>query len=448
MNRLIENLAPVRSSESWLRFAIYSLIVFSTFSRTGVDGSIILLEFVVLYRWLRFRRIEKPPFWMAAPFLVFLGTAVLSSLVNPNLPGNLIALHGLFRFLLPFVMVPALFAVDSRRLLSVFAAIVVLVALYGMAQYYFGINWLRPEKTSLIPLGSVSEGGSVLYRAKGVFRNPIIYSSVMLMVGVLLVSLFMSARGTEKKFWLAAGVMSFVAVASSGTRSAALGLFVGLLVLAVRLRPRYSVPLISISLAGFALLAGLVLSGKLRMEGGEVAAYPLAARFLNSNIENATERLYRWEAGWLAIQQNPWLGVGPDKTLKAKVIRFMIKVSRKHGNYKYRLLPTGLIHNVHLQVAFHYGWLGLAAVFGIWAAFFYWNGLWIRRAGAEAPFEVGILWGTSAALAGSLIDGFFNNNFLDGMNQAVIMMFFGLSLHSGLVIRRRLAGGSEGGGDG
>ena len=448
-------LTALRRSETWLGAPVYLLVIFSAFSRTGVELSIIMLVLAAAYRWVRFPPGGAPPLWIVSPFLLWFGVALLSTLVNPNFWGNLTSLPDLFRFLLPFAILPALFAVDVRRLLLAYLAFISLMALYGVVQYYTGINWLRPGGAPLLPMETVAKGGEFVYRAKGVYRNPIIYSSVMLMTAPLFLSLFFSERGSGRYIWLFGALMGVVAVTVSVTRSAGLGLFVGLLVLALRLRPRVSIPLIAVALAVFAAFAGLILSGSLKPDRHGRERSPTLYRLVNTTVETSRERLYRWEAGWMAIKENPWLGVGPDKTLKSQVIHYMIKVSRKHRirvprgqrvkgspryrSYRYRLLPTGLIHNVHLQVAFHYGWLGFLAALSIWVTTFVWCGLWIRRAGKDFSFETGLLWGAAGGLAGSIVDGFFNNNFLDGMNQAVIMMFIGFAFYAGLRIRDSLA---------
>lgn len=438
MNAIRQATTRLPSSAFWLCFFFYALAICTVFTRTGVDISIGMLLVVATYRGVRNPPRERVPWLVLLPFLAWFGVAVLSTLVNKHFLGNLEALLHYYRFALPFAMIPALYEVNLRRWLLVLLAAFSLITLYGVAQYFTGINWLRLHLELLPQLETVHEGAMVVYRAKGAFRNPIVYSSMMLMIAPFFFSLFLSDTGRERYLWLGGTAMGMLAVALSVTRSAGIGLFVGMLVLVLRLRPRYSVPIITTALAGFTLLAVLTATGIMKEHFGGPHTPPVISRLVNTTLDTGLERLYRWEAGWLAIKKRPWLGVGPDGDLKRRMVRYMKKVSRRHGHYRYRLIPSGLIHNVHIQVAFQLGLLGFLAEMAMWGSVFVWNARWLRRAGEGFALERAIMWGANGALAGSFVDGMFNNNLLDAPNTAVIMIFVGLSLYAGIRIREGL----------
>jgi O-antigen ligase len=444
---LSKTIANLPTSETWLRGSIYALFILSTFSRTGVDLATVALLLVGIYRAVRYPVENRLPYWTWLPFAVLLGGAVLTTVVKPNFVGNLTHLNHLFRFFLPFAMVPALFRVDVRRLLLIYLFFICLMAAYGVLQHYSGVNFLRIGGRTLPTLDNMPNGPNVVYRAKGVFRNPLTYTTMMVMAAPLFLGLFLEAKeeGGKRFLWLFGGVMGAIGIAASVARGAMIGLFLALLVLALRLRPRYSVPIIAVGLALFATVASLAATGWIQAHFAKPNQSPYISRFVNTTIATSRERLYRWEAGWLAIQDNPWLGVGPDKRLKKLVVPYMLEVSKRHGNYGYQLLPSGLVHNVHLQMAIHFGVVGFAAEWGMWIMLFYWSGLWIRRAGEGFPLEKGMLWGASASIAAAIVDGMFNANLLDGADQAIILMFFGIALYAGLRVRRGLGDqGAEG----
>jgi len=96
-------------------------------------------------------------------------------------------------------------------------------------------------------------------------------------------------------------------------------------------------------------------------------------------------------------------------------------------------------HNVYLQVTFELGAIGLAAYLFMWIAVLRWNAIWARRAHGKLPFEAALLSGISCALAASMVAGLFENNFFDAEVRTMILMLMGLSIHTGLVVRREVA---------
>jgi len=94
------------------------------------------------------------------------------------------------------------------------------------------------------------------------------------------------------------------------------------------------------------------------------------------------------------------------------------------------------VHNMYLRMLFELGAVGLAVYLSLWLAVFWWNGMWLRRAGPGEAWERAILWGASAGLAGSLAAGFFEDNLLDAEVQITAMLMVGLCYTTGLVLRR------------
>lgn len=420
--------------QGWQRMLVYGLFMASTFTIAGVEACIVLLMALALWQWWREGGTawQGIPGWFVAGFLALPSVAVVSAAVNPGFLATLDHLRPHYRLFLPFALLPALALVNVPRVLRVYLAFVLLMAAYGAVQYRYGVDWFRPEGRKLI----TPYGGGVVFNAKGNFTHHLTYAGFMLINVPLFLALAAGARGRERWLWAMGAAGAAVATLLSLGRSGWLGMAVGVLVLAaIRLSRRQGLTLVCVGIAAIVLLAVLLSTGWLRERLLREDTPPLVQRLVRTGVEHDVDRLRLWEAGWLALRDKPLLGHGwgnQDPALEP----YRQAVAAQYGGYRFIVKASAGLHNIYLQIAFAAGLLGLAAYLYLWGAIFLWCRRGIAKAKPQQRFEQTLLQGVVGGGAGSLAAGWFENNFLDGEVQALLMMLVGLALWAGLRIHR------------
>jgi O-antigen ligase len=433
-------LMALTSVPGWLRGSCYALFFFSAFTIAGISGASIALYLAALAHWLREPVRERLPGWLLAGLLLLPAAAVLSALVNPDPLSNLIGLRREYAIFLPLALLPALALVSGRRLLQVWLVPIVIVAAYAGIQYFWGVDWTRPEGHKLVrPL----KNAGVFY-GKGTFSHHLTFAGYMLVAGVLFAGLAWRDGTSSRRWWALGAFAALAGVAVSLGRSAWIGAAVGLVLVALDFPRRLWLPLLT-GAALFVLVGGLWGSGWLQeiippgLHGGMIK------RITGTSLRKE-ERLYLWEAALDGIADRPVFGVGYGNDRKYAG-EYRKAVSLRHGNYKFSVKPSTHAHNVYLQVAFELGLVGLAAFLLFWGSVIYWARHWIRQAGGRFPFERAMLGASSCALAASMVAGLFENNFFDAEVRTMILLVMALAIHHGLVIRRGLREGTGGTGE-
>jgi O-antigen ligase len=444
--------SPVRP---WIyRVLLYGAFISATFTIAGSEASFILLLATavsdpLLWRWVRAESPpaplpygeRNPPAWIGGALLALVGIALVSALVNPGTLESLDDMRYHYRVFLPFALLLALPHTGLRRLFGTCAVFVALFSVYGVIQYRYGVDWLRPEGQKIIR--PYADG---VFLAAGNFTHHITYGGVWLMLAVFLLALG-TARdsGTVRlrALWTASGGLAALGTVASLARSAWLGLLAGLLILALlRLPRRWSAALGSLALLGVAGYAALALSGSWLEERFQDKHTPaLVQRLIRTSPQYDVDRVRMWQSGLLAIRDRPWLGAGMGHAGEVLPPYRQIVSERYHYDY---MLDAGVgLHDIYLQVAFDLGLPGLAAYLWVWGAIFAWSGkaLGALRPGApaarhpDAGLWRAILQGAVAALAGSTVAGLFENNAYDKEVQGVILLLMGLALYAGLRAR-------------
>ena len=426
--------ARLGKRETWLGVFTYSLFIFSTFTLTGVEISVILLYLVVIYHRTRSAPDMYLPFWVVAPFLIWLGVAVLSALVNPDSLSNLEELRHQYRIFLPLALLASLKHVDVTRLLKVYLVFVCLMAVYGIMQSFWGVDWFRLQRNlAYLPFYFTPEN-TAIYRARGNFNGPNAYGDLMMVAGIMFLSLMFCQRSYSRYFWGAGAFMAVTGLVLSLGRSAWIGFFVGLLVMALRLPRRWAISLIATGVGVLLLAIALLASGWVERNFAGLYGSRIAQRLISTTPSEASGRirLLLWRAGIMAIKENPWLGVGLEN--QEKIVPYHKRIFAGEKNLPYAD-PTSVVHNSYLQAGFYLGLFGLGAFLSMWVGILTWNGIWIVRAGNAFPFEKGLLWGSSGGLAGFMVEGIFQDTFFSGTGNAIILIFMGLSLYGGNRIR-------------
>jgi len=392
-----------------------------------------------LFGFLSSKNVNMPPRWIIAPFLIWLCVALLSALVNPNFLQTLENMKGEYRLFLPFAMLPALFLVDIRKLLKVYLIFVVLMAIYGIIQYFYGVDWYRGEESELItPFKRAVAGETTVFHGKGNFSHHLTYAGFMLINVPLFFALFVNDYKRSRWLWAGASGMALVAVLVSLGRSGWLGAFFGLGILVLMLPRRWSFSLIFLGGLTFAVFISLMASGWLQKTFTHPDNPDFIKRILSTSLSQDRDRLLLWEAGWLGVKDHPFLGVGiGNDDYYFEPYRQI--VSKKHGGYEFYNQASAGAHNLYIQLGFTMGVVGLISHFWLFGSMFYWCFLWIRKARKKFPFERGLLWGAIGGMFGTMIAAIFENNFFDSEVENMIMIVMGLALYAGMKVRQNVS---------
>jgi O-antigen ligase len=424
----------LRRRETWLFVLVYLLFLFTPLSISAVTAATILLYGAVLYHRAR-KPIEDPlPPWLWGGFILLPAAAVLSALANPDPLANLAHLRKEYAIFLPLALLPALDQSDRKRLLLAYGVPVALVAVYGLIQHIWGVDWFRTEGHKLIT--PAREPGSNVFHGKGTFSHHLTFAGFVSMHVPFFLALAISERGRLRYAFGIIAIMSVVATLVSLGRSGWLGAAGGVLLLILGFPRRILLPLaaltVLLAVAGTSIYGGWQ-KGLMPYEGQP----GFVKRLLMTSLEHDKERIHIWEAALLGIRDRPVLGVGygNDKKYTPEYRRQISEANQ----YQFLIGPKTHAHNVYLQVAFELGFVGLAAYLYMWGAVFYWNWLWVKRAGQGCPWEQALLAGASCALMGSMVSGLFENNFFDAEVRTIVLVMMGLSLHAGLLIRHAVA---------
>lgn len=284
-------------------------------------------------------------------------------------------------------------AMDRRRFLWLFFAMLAATCLVGLVQHANGSKWIELGACRMGDAGYTGgvkqfwcgfKGGT---RARGFFYTPMTYAAVVLYG--LLVAVWWGMR--EKRKAVAALVVLFaVGLAVTSSRNAWVGLLAGLPFLAGTRKQAL--------VMGAAVLAMVIV----------VAAVSPAVRSRLSSFETVSDdprtstgaRMFLWKDAVAQFTERPVTGWGPGT--------FHQNVIARHPEVK--LLSTKHAHNSYLQALAETGVLGLAGMLATWL----WLGLRAVRRGGAGRLGLAVLAGFAAA-------GFFEANYLD---SEVIINFF------------------------
>ncbi len=434
--------APVGARAACLRAALFALAVGSVWSIALIELAALCLVPLGLFELARRWRSGEgalPPRALAWPIACVLAAALLSALANEDRVANLLALRAHYRLLLPLALLPALALVDRRHFLALLACGVMLSALYGAVQFFQGVDWLRAEGQKLVTPSTIR--GSGVFHAKGSFSHHLTFAGVMLLHLVFFLALFLDETRRIRWFWLATAGAAALGVALSMGRSGWIGAGVGCCALLLRLPRRIGMPLLAIGAGAALLLASALWTGVLARSYDADDRPALVRRLLSTSLAHDKDRLYLWQAGWTGFLAHPIVGIGSGND-RRDFAQWRRLVAARHGGHRYLTSPEAGTHNLYLQLAYETGAIGLAAHLGWMAAILLWCRRSIRLTRRRPSLERGILFGCAAGLVGSLAAGFFESNFLDAEVQTLLLLWFGLALHAGLVVRGDAARGA------
>ncbi|MBF0350513.1 MAG: O-antigen ligase family protein [SAR324 cluster bacterium] len=420
-----------------IRFFLYSLFALSTFSIAGSSAAAMLMTLVLLYHI----KLNPETLQFQHPLTTLLALwflwEIFAAFFTPAVTDSLLHLRYQWRFLIPLVVWNAFPYVKNRKVLLIFGVFLMLISVYGIIQYYYGVDWLRPEgRKSITPYmpDNVTTG---VFHAKGNFSHHLTYAHYLLLSFPVFVSLAVN-RGQSLKFrlfTLVTACLTGLAILFSLGRSSWIGAIVALCILCLRLPKK-----IILLIAGVGVLAVVVLLPVAHL-GDSFEKYQqpiesgLKARLDSMFVARLqSDRFAMWETGIMSIKDHFWFGIG-WKNDTVVMDKYRQQITERNGHIFWNKASAG-IHNIYLQMFVYLGFPGLLLYLGLWGCMFRWNYQNIRLS-QPASLENGILWGMSAGWMGFMLAGFFENDFMDGETQTLLFMLWGWSLFLGSELRKK-----------
>ncbi len=418
---------PGRDLTAWLRTFLYALFLFSTFSIAGSEASIFFIYLFALWRWRRGMP-TLDTHWLLVPILAFAAITVLSGMLNEYQGiDHAMALRNNWRLLLPFVLAAALFEVDEPRLIRFFFWALVLIALYGVIQYFTGADWLRLPERRNPTVYLTDAAGNVTYHGKGNFTHHLTYGGYLLLWFPLFGFLAM-CRDVSLRWRVLYGLGSalmLVGAASSLGRSVWLGIAVALWVGLWRISRWFGIATLLLGLAGAGwLVQEITLSQNSELRRSE---NPIVRRLATGfDIASNRDRLLMWQTGVSGIRDHFWLGIGYANDQQV-MPQYREPLTQEYKHRFFNKASAG-VHNLYLQTWLNYGVFGLLAYLGILGGVLF---ACVRalQIHAASSWSGSVLWGTIAGVCGFMTGSLFENNFRDGEVQTAFLLLMGLALH-------------------
>ena len=353
--------------------------------RLGVANPLLVISGVAAWRlWRRGELRGKPHARVLLPPLLAFTVVTVAGIPFSFDP---VVSVGLLPRLLLFLTVPLAAALIDlrwwRAMVAGLAAMGAMMGVWGIIQYALAVG--DPE-----------------LRIAGPMSTYMTYAGwLMVVVLVLWAELVLSPRG---RWWylLPSALIGSTALVLSYTRSAWVGMALGLLMLAAVWQRRL--------LLLYPLLAVLVWLAVPR------AVLDRALSIFDLQQHANYDRVCMVISGVQMIRDHPWTGVGLD------MVRRVYPLYRRDDAPQWR---TPHLHNNLLQIAAERGLLALAAYVWFLAAFFTatWRGLPALAGGDRAAAAA-----TLIAVVGVTATGFFEYNFWDAEIQYLTLILMGAGL--------------------
>ena len=311
-----------------LRLSVYLMALFLPFSITGSQTALGVMILLVAGRAVLRRRLGFAIGvfgWLIVALIAWAVLAAPLAEVTDHAPERLAKY---WIWLTYFVVLAGL---DSRetamRSLAILVGAAGVVAVYGIAQHFFGeavlVGFLPPKELPTTTTGAV--------HAVGLFDHHLTYGNSLALTILLGIGLFGAVRKMRDRIWLAAALAtSFAALLWSFARSAWVGILAGLIALGALLGRR----------ALTAIMIGALVVG--------VAAYSLSPGLADRmerviRIDKNLERVFTWKTTVDMIQDFPLFGIGPG------AYRQMTEQYR--DGYNIHWTATSHAHNSYLHFA-------------------------------------------------------------------------------------------------
>ncbi|MBC8285609.1 MAG: O-antigen ligase family protein [Nitrospinae bacterium] len=378
-----------------IQFSLFTFVAFSMFSIsvTQISFAIGALSWLLKVHLTKTWK-ELSGTLVGLAILCFCLACVLSIVTSVDLESSLKLLKKLIQFVILFWVANTVQDEKQRDLLFK------LVILAGVAAAIYGL-------VPLLNPGSFSpERLYAATRPIGTMSVPSTFSGILMIVGLVALGRLLFRK--PKEYWVlgSAGIIS-LGLLLTLTRQAWLGFFIGSVFLLFFWNKKY---LIVVPL----LLVGLLLFGPERIKDRMHS-------YTNLKDDQFRQRVLTWKGGWRIFKDHPITGCGfkcvdsihsqyPDPSGYVEYFRGM------HSNIFQLLVDTGIV--------------GFGTWLSIWATYFIevfkrWKTLAREKSQDNAA---GILMGSSAAIIGFLVGGFFETNIYDSEIAMLVYFLMGLSL--------------------
>ncbi len=328
------------------------------------------------------------------PFYIFLVIYLFSQLIAAFAsPDYRISLPSFldtdwFIFLFPFLIslpVNKKWRIIALRTLFASSA---LVAIYGIIQFFIGVDIFHGKV--LNPMGH-------FYRAEGTYNFYLTFAGNQTMILSLVLSFFLmeSTWKPVKYFYLAVLTLIFLSIIATFGRSTWIATVIIILLGSWLINRR----LFGMLTAGF-LLFGFVVS----FLSPEV--YERLLSIFNPSHPNNIGRWNLWRTAWAMFKDHPLLGIGPG------FFNDLFPIYKVPGFYD----AAGHAHNDYLNFAANSGIIGLTSWLTMWVAWFYYTITEIRKK-TLAKSDIQILLGSILAITAILIASFFQCYYTDLENN-------------------------------
>ena len=261
--------------------------------------------------------------------------------------------------------------------------------------------------TPMFTTDSLTYGRLYGSRLTGTMAAPSTFSGTIMIVGLITLGKFLFSK--NKHFWIVSCLSVIVlCLLFTFTRQAWLGFFVGTVFLFYFWEKKYLL-IIPLLLAGLLLFAPDTIKQRIQSFKNIQKDFSLQQRVLS------------WEGGWEIFKDHPVTGC----SFKC--------VDSIHTQYPD---PSGWVayyrglHSNIFQLLVDTGAIGFGAWLSIWVTYFiqilkYYRGL--KKVNSQDT-TMGILMGSSAAVLGFLVGGFFETNIYDSEVTMLLYFLMGLSL--------------------
>lgn len=407
---------------------IYGVFYFSTFSMAASGGMTILLYFFFLVQLFINPHYRQLQTLLLFSTLIFILSILAATTVTISFQQTGEQLRESWRFFLPFVIWKAGQTLDLKNLFKWFFVLLIVIAIYGIIQHYWGVDWFRPEGKKQITPYIVGNIETNVFHAKGNFSHHLTYAHYLLLIFPLFFSqIFNSSQPLKNRFMLLAGSgILLTSLFLSLSRSAWLGTCVALSILCLRFPKKWLLRLTGILVSGAILFFIFVQFHT--TDRASITEAPIIDRITGIfSVTRNQDRLMMWESARLAIRDHFWWGIGPEQD--GSVMPFYRDIVKKEYQYPefYNKASVG-VHNIYLQTWLNFGLIGFLGYLCFWGVILFWLVKALAQTGPGGSFHKDLLWGLLSGFLGFLVAGIFENSFRDGEIQTILFALIGLAI--------------------
>lgn len=387
-----------RNNLTYLFLALFMAVLpWSIAAMQIAAGTVVLVILIGSIRQKRFPLAFHPFYYFV---LFYLLTQLISVLNSPDRASSFQSVFSTdwFWLFVPFLASLGLPATWKKRVLHTLLISASLAALYGIFQFFMGIEIFR---------GSRIPAMGHFFRAIGGYNFYLTFAGNQMMVMAIAFSFWMLEKENRRNRYLYGIITSllFLSVVATFGRSTWIGSLVIFLGGTFLLNRKLFIRLtIAILIIGAVFFAGVP---------------EIRARLLSIFEPSQNEaRLNIWRTAWAMFKDHPIFGIGSGR------FNQLFPVYKVPGFYD----ATGHAHNDYLNMAVNSGVIGLWGWLSMWGAWFYYTIRTLREKTRLSLLDRQILYGSLLAITGIMIAAFFQCYYTDLENNILWLTIAAFSL--------------------